>query len=65
MKQPKYDPLNPLHHMQREAKLVRQVERAKTTQQRIEEVLQGEKPTDVMSWEFFIWQKYKDPLSRR
>jgi hypothetical protein len=51
--------------MQREAKLVRQVERAKTTQQRIEEVLQGEKPTDVMSWEFFIWQKYKDPLSRR
>jgi hypothetical protein len=59
-----FDPLDPLSHMKHEAKLKQVEQRQLTTQQRIEQVLQGEKPTDVMSWEFYIWQKYNDPLSR-
>jgi hypothetical protein len=59
-----FDPLDPLSHMKHEAKLKQVEQKQLTTQQRIEEILQGEQPTDVMSWEFFIWKKYKDPLNR-
>ena len=50
--------------MQRESKIEKQLERVRSTQERIQAVLAGEQPTDVMSWEYYIWKTYKDPLAR-
>jgi hypothetical protein len=30
---------------------------------RIQAVLDGEKPKDVMSWEYYIWESHRDPLT--
>jgi hypothetical protein len=56
------NPLDPLSLMKHEAKLKKAEEKQLTTQERIQAVLAGEKPTDVMSWEFYIWKTYNDPL---
>jgi hypothetical protein len=40
-------------------------EKQKTLEERIQAVLDGEKPKDIMSWEFYIWMSYKDPFYRR
>jgi hypothetical protein len=29
---------------------------------RIQDVIEGEKPTDIMSWEYYIWEQHHDPL---
>jgi hypothetical protein len=54
--------LDPLSHMKHEAKLQKAEQKQITTQERIQAILEGEKPTNVMSWEYHIWTKYKDPL---
>jgi len=56
--------LDPLSHMIHEAKLAKAEQKQLSTQERIKLILEGDKPTDPMSWEYFIWNRYKDPLYR-
>jgi|688.fasta_scaffold523157_2 hypothetical protein len=62
-KPPKTIP-NPFEFRDNLQKLKDTREKGRTEAERIQAILDGEKPTDVMSWEFYIWNKYKDPLSR-
>ena len=54
--------IDPLAHMQYEAKLKKAEQKMKTTQERIKEILEGEKPIDELSWEFYIWKTHNNPL---
>ena len=54
--------LDPLQHMQHEAKLKATEEKMRTQQERIQAILQGEQPKDELSWEFYIWKTHGNPL---
>jgi len=54
---------NPFEFRDAQKKLQEANERANNLEERIRAVLEGEKPTDPRSWEYFIWKRYKDPLS--
>jgi len=56
------NPLDPLSLMKHEAKLKKAEEKQLTTQDRIQAVLAGEEPKDVMSWEHYIWRTHHNPL---
>jgi hypothetical protein len=57
-------PNNPFEHRDKIQQVEKLKQRELTTEERIKAVLEGDKPTDVMSWEYFIWNRYKDPLNR-
>jgi predicted component of type VI protein secretion system len=56
---------NPFEFRDNLEKLKETREKGKTQEERIQAILEGEKPTDQLSWEFYIWKKYKDPLAIR
>ena len=54
--------MDPLSLMKHEAKLKKAEEKQLNTQERIKAILEGDQPTDVMSWEYYIWKTYTNPL---
>ena len=54
---------NPFEFRDTQKKLEEANFKANNLEDRIQAVLAGEQPTDLRSWEYFIWKRYKDPLS--
>lgn len=62
MKKQSNDIPNPFEHRDQLLKLEKMRQKEIELKNRIQEIIEGDKPTDVMSWEYYIWESHRDPL---
>jgi hypothetical protein len=55
-------PNNPFEYRDQLAKLEKMKQKELDLKTRIQNIIEGEKPKDVMSWEYYIWESHRDPL---
>jgi hypothetical protein len=55
---------NPFAYRDELKKMEKLKAKEQTLQEKIQAVVEGEKPKDVMSWEFYIWNQYNNPMQR-
>ena len=55
---------NPFEYQEQIKQLKKLKEKEEAFAKRIQEIAKGDQPADVLSWEYYIWKTYNDPLSR-
>jgi hypothetical protein len=53
---------NPFEHRDQLQKIEKLRASEKALNDKIQAVIDGEKPKDIMSWEFYIWMRHHDPF---
>lgn len=62
MKKQSNDIPNPFEYYLQLKKLEKFQAEQTALQKKIQSVIEGDKPTDLMSWEHYIWESHNNPL---